>query len=122
MGATSNTIEAAFGGLWGEDPRYYRAAGQPVSARIRHVVKMAFFTHNEAGGYRPAYARYIAVPGGILVSNTWRPDSPSTTSHVSLQVGLGFVSRIVSNAFSEFIPDVLNRRGQRPTSSAPDVP
>ena len=32
VGGTSNALEAGFGGFWGEDPRYYRAAGQPVKS------------------------------------------------------------------------------------------
>ena|ERR1700722_7751297 len=40
-GGTSNALEAGFGSIWGEDPRYYRAAGQPLKARLGHVVKMA---------------------------------------------------------------------------------
>ena len=105
-GGTSNVFEAGFGSLWGEDPRYFRAVGQPLRTRLGHVVKMAFVTHNRSGDPQPAYARYVAVPAGILVSNTWQPDSPSTTGRVSLQVGLAFVSRIVGNTFSEFTPDL----------------
>jgi len=67
---------------------------------------------------QPAYARYIAIPAGILVSNTWRPDTPTTTGNVSVQVGLSFLSRIVGNAFTEFTPDLRNRFKHRPD---PDV-
>jgi hypothetical protein len=109
-GGTTNALEAVFGSLWGEDPRYHRAAGQPLKARLGHVVKMAFVTHNNVGDPQPAYARYIAVPGGILVSNTWRPESPSTVGHVAFQVGLSFLSRIAGNTFSEFMPDLLDRK------------
>ena len=73
-GGTSNALEAGFGSIWGEDPRYYRAAGQPLRVRLGHVVRMAFVTHSRSGA-QPAYARYLAVPGGVLVSNNWRPDS-----------------------------------------------
>jgi hypothetical protein len=116
-GGTSNALEAGFGSLWGEDSRYYRAAGQPLKARIGHVVNMAFVAHNRLGDPQLAYARYIAVPGGILISNTWRPDSPSTVRHVSFQVGISFLSRIVGNTFSEFMPDLLDhkRNSQRPS-------
>jgi len=122
VGGTSNAIEAGFGSLWGEDPRYRRAASQPTKVRIGHVVKMAFVTHNRAGDLQPAYARYIAVPGGILVSNTWRPDSPSSPGNVSLQVGLGFMSRIISNAFSEFAPNILQRQKHSGNSASREHP
>lgn len=105
-GGTSHAFEAGFGSLWGEDPRYFRAAGRPLRARLGHVVKSAFVTHNRNGDPQPAYARYIAIPAGILVTNTWQPDTPSTTGRVSVQVGLAFMSRIIGNAFSEFTPDL----------------
>ena len=108
-GGTSHVFEAGFGSLWGEDPRYFRAAGQPLRTRLGHVVKMAFVTHNRGGDPQPAYARYIAVPAGILVTNTWQPDSPNTAGHVSVQVGLAFMSRVIGNAFSEFTPDLRSR-------------
>jgi hypothetical protein len=114
-GGTSNVLEAGIGSLWGEDPRYFRAAGQPMKTRIGHVVKMAFVDHNRAGGTQPAYARYLAVPGGILISNTWRPDQ-STAGHVTHQVALGFLSRIIGNAFSEFLPDLFDRSKRHPNS------
>lgn len=108
-GGTSHVFEAGFGSLWGEDPRYFRAAGQPLRTRLGHVVKMAFVTHNRNGDPQLAYARYLAIPAGILVSNTWQPDSQSTTGRVSIQVGLAFMSRIVGNAFTEFTPDLRQR-------------
>ncbi|MDP9114901.1 MAG: hypothetical protein M3O20_14635 [Acidobacteriota bacterium] len=64
-GGTSHIFEAGFGSLWGEDPRYFRAAGQPPPTRIGHVVKMAFVTHNRSGDPQLAYARYLAVPAGL---------------------------------------------------------
>jgi hypothetical protein len=117
VGGTSNVLEAGFGSLWGEDPRYYRAAGQPLKTRVGHVVKMAFITHNRTGDLKPAYSRYIAVPGGILLSNTWRPDSPSTVGHVTFQVGIGFLRRIAGNAYAEFMPDLLDRKHSSQKSS-----
>ena len=106
VGGTSNVIEAALGSVWGEDPRYKRADGQPVGRRLVHVLVSTVITHNRNGDPMPAYARYIAVPGGNLVSNMWRPDSQATLANVGVRTGLGFVSRIVSNAFSEFFPDL----------------
>jgi len=64
VGGTSNALEAGFGGFWDEDPRDYRAAGQPVKVRLGHVFKLAFMTYNKTGDPQLAYARYIAVPGG----------------------------------------------------------
>src|SRR5579871_6289365 len=36
----SNTMESGLGAVWGEDPRYPRAEGQPFAQRAGHVVKM----------------------------------------------------------------------------------
>lgn len=109
IGGTINAMEASVGALWGEDPRYFRAAGQPFKSRIGHIFKMAFLARDRSGAVHPAYARFIAVPSGLIISNTWRPDSPITKGHVSWQVGMSFLNRIVSNTFSEFIPDIKER-------------
>jgi hypothetical protein len=106
VGGTSNVIEAGLGSIWGEDPRYKRAEGQPVGRRVFHVFTSTFVTHNRNGDPMPAYARYIAVPGGNLVSNMWRPDSQATVANAAVRTGFGFLSRIIGNAFSEFFPDL----------------
>ena len=118
VGGTSNVIEASLGSLWGEDPRYRRAEGQPVGRRLSHVFVSTFVTHNRDGDPMPAYARYIAVPSGNIVSNMWRPDSQATFSNVGVRVGLGFLSRIVGNAFSEFFPDLREHAFRKKYSKA----
>jgi hypothetical protein len=117
IGGTIHAMEAGVGALWGEDPRYFRAAGQPFKRRIGHIFKMAFVARDRTGQLHPAYARFIAVPSGLIVSNTWRPDSPITAGHVSWQIGTSFLNRIVSNTFSEFVPDLMERRKR---NSAPN--
>ncbi len=113
-------VEAGVGALWGEDPPYIRAAGQPVKSRVGHIFKMAFVARDRAGELRPTYARFIAVPSGLIVSNTWRPDSPITAGHVSWQVGMSFLNRIVSNTFSEFVPGIVNRRKRSVSETGED--
>ncbi|HTD44366.1 MAG TPA: hypothetical protein VK687_09305 [Bryobacteraceae bacterium] len=113
VGGTSNVIEASLGSVWGEDPRYRRAEGQPVGRRLAHVFVSTFVTHDLTGNPMPAYARYIAVPSGNIISNMWRPDSQTTFSKVGVHVGLGFLSRIVGNAFSEFFPDLREHAFQK---------
>jgi hypothetical protein len=107
--ATSNTMEAGLGAIWGEDPRYQREAGQPFGHRVRHVVKMTFMAPNRHGRMVPAYARYAAISGSNVLSNTWRPDSDATANHTMLRIGFGFLGDITSNAFFEFWPDVKDR-------------
>jgi hypothetical protein len=107
--ATSNIMEAGLGAVWGEDPRYIRAAGAPFGNRIGHIVKMTFLAHDRDGKNMPAYARYIAIPSNNFLSNTWRADSEATVSRASLRIGLGFLGRMGGNAFEEFWPDVRQR-------------
>ena len=107
--SVSNTMEAGLGALWGEDPRYPRAAGQPFKNRLGHVIKMTFMAPNQEGRIVPAYARYAAVGGNNFLSNTWRADSEATVDRATIRVGLGFLGRLTSNAFLEFWPDVKDR-------------
>src|SRR5450759_145875 len=58
--ATGNAMEAGLGAIWGEDPRYVRAAGQPFKSRIGHILKMTILATNRDGHTMPAYARYTA--------------------------------------------------------------
>lgn len=107
--AVNSAIEASVGSLWGEDPRYFRAAGQPFKKRLGHVVKMTFMSYNRNGGLMPAYARFSAWTGGGFLQNTWRPDSQTQVSDALMRIPLGFVGRFTSNAVSEFLPDIIRR-------------
>jgi hypothetical protein len=97
-------MEAGFGSLWGEDPRYQRTEGKSFGGRLGHVAKMTFFARNRAGDEVPAYARYLAIPGSNFLANTWMPDSEANLSDAALRTALGFLSRMGENAFKEFRP------------------
>lgn len=103
--ATGNAMEAGLGSLWGEDPRYFRAAkGTPLKGRIGNVVLMTFAARGRDGNLMPAYARYIATPGNNFLSNSWRADSEATNKAAALRTMWGFVGRMGGNAFNEFWP------------------
>jgi len=119
--ATSNTMEAGLGAIWGEDPRYFRATGESFPARLGHVVKMAFLAQNKDGRMMPAYARYAAITGNNYLSNTWRVDSDATLSRATIRVGFGFLGRIAGNAWDEFWPDVkerISRKSDQPSGAS----
>jgi hypothetical protein len=97
-------MEAGLGSIWGEDPRYVRTEGQPFASRLGHVVKMTFFAYNRAGKEVPAYARFLAIPGGNFLANTWMPDSQATLSDAAVRTGMGFLGRMSENAYREFRP------------------
>jgi hypothetical protein len=103
--ATSHAIEGAMGSLWGEDPRYFRAAGQPFKGRIKNVVVMTFEARQSDGSLAPAYARYLGNAGSNFISNTWRADSSSSAGDAGVRILLGFAGKMGSNAFAEFWPD-----------------
>jgi len=107
--ATSNAMEAGFGAVWGEDPRYFRAEGQPFGRRIRNVMVMTFAARRRDGHLEPAYARYIAIPGNNFLSNTWRADSEATTNAALTRTLWGFVARMADNAYQEFWPSVKHK-------------
>lgn len=104
--ATSNLVEAELGALWGEDPRYRRAATKGVKNRLWHALKTSVQAYDREGRAMPAYGRFIAIPTGNILANSWRPDSQRTVGQTSLRISLGFVSRISSNVFAEFFPDL----------------
>lgn len=104
--STGNAMEAGLGALWGEDPRYIRATGEPIKSRLRNVVISTFTAHNRNGDRMPAYARYVATPGNNFLSNTWRADSEADARSAALRTMWGFVGLMGKNAFSEFWPDI----------------
>lgn len=107
--ATSNAMEAGLGSFWGEDPRYFRAEGKQLKGRVGHIVKSTFLAYDSQGNARPAYARYLAVPGSNFLSNTWRMDSEAQASDALMRTMTGFLGRMAGNAFIEFWPDVKQR-------------
>jgi hypothetical protein len=104
--ATSNAMEAGLGALWGEDPRYFRANGRPLRARVMNVVVLTFVARRRDGRYEPAYARYLAITGSNFIANTWRADSEATTNAALTRAALGFAGHLADNAFQEFWPNL----------------
>jgi len=103
--ATGTMMEASVGALWDEDPRYVRAAGQPLKKRLAHVVQMTFLARNRNGDLMPAYARYISVPANSYMTNARRADSEADGRHAVLRIPMAFLSRAIGNTFTEFWPD-----------------
>lgn len=103
--STGNAMEAGFGSLWGEDPRYFRATGQAFKGRIRNIVVMTFAARRADGSVAPAYARFMGNAGNNFLSNSWRTDSESSVGDACVRTLLGVAGRMGSNAFAEFWPD-----------------
>jgi hypothetical protein len=107
--STGNAMEAGFGALWGEDPRYFQSANRSVKGRIGNVVLMTFAARQRDGQLGPAYARFIATPGNNFLSNAWRADSEANSHDAALRTLYGFLGRMGGNAFQEFWPEVTKR-------------
>jgi hypothetical protein len=107
--ATSNTMEAGLGAIWGEDPRYVRSADPAFKKRLGHVFLLTFTALNREGELKPAYARYIAIPGSNFLSNTWRADSVSNSNHALTRTAYGFLFKLASRAWTEFWPDIKQK-------------
>jgi hypothetical protein len=102
---TSNLMEIGLGALWGENPAYPLATGQPIRQRLGRVFKFTFVTENRAGRTTPAYARYMAYVGNNFLSNAWRADGEASTADTTVRIGFAFLGRLSGNAFNEFWPD-----------------
>jgi hypothetical protein len=106
---TGNAIEASVGLMLREDPRYFRVQDRPFKARVGNVVRLTFVARREDGSYGPAYARYIAIGGNNILSNTWRVRSEANLQNALLRTAEGFAGRMALNVFEEFWPDVKKR-------------
>ncbi|HVW83391.1 MAG TPA: hypothetical protein VHB50_01875 [Bryobacteraceae bacterium] len=116
--ATSNVMEAGIGSLWGEDPRYVKAAsGSSFGHRVGHIAKWTFVAANRDGDPHPAYARFIAIAGSNALSNTWRADSEADTTHFVARTALGVALRMAGNTWEEFWPDAKRKLFHRDAKS-----
>lgn len=107
--STGNAIEALLGVTWGEDPRYFPAPEREFRSRVKYVITSTFLAPGPDGRWRPAYARYAAIAGNNLLSNTWRERSESGPGDALFRCLTGFAARMAGNALAEFWPDVTNR-------------
>ncbi len=107
--STGNAMEAGFGALWGEDPRYFQSVNRSIKGRIGNVVLMTFAARQRDGQLGPAYARFISTPGNNFLSNVWRADSEANSHDAAMRTLYGFLGRMGGNAFQEFWPEVTKR-------------
>ena len=104
--ATSNSIEAALGSAWGEDPRYFRCSCDSLRDRAANAAKLTFLARRADGHLAPAWARYAGTASGSVIQNAWLPPSLDEWQQVALREGTAFAGRFVGNLWSEFWPDI----------------
>jgi len=121
--STGNAMQASLGAIWGEDPRYFRAPGEPFKKRVVNVLDLTFRAYYSDGQRHFAYARLAGNAGSSFLSNTWRVPSETDWQSAVGRILTGIGGYAASNAFAEFLPDVfkLLRRKQPHQPQAPDA-
>ena len=112
--AISNTLEAGVGAIWGEEPRYMRMGHGSIRARAKWAIKTAFVTQRRDGKLHAAWGRYVGNTVNNVIENSWLPPSSNTVGNTIYRSAAGFASRIGSNAWEEFWPDVVRLLRKRP--------
>lgn len=112
--STGNAIEATLGAAWSEDPRYFHTVHDTFGDRVKNVADLTFRAYHDDGERHPAYARIIAIFGNNFLSNTWRVQSEADWQHAMIRSAEGFGGRFVSNAVSEFFPQVWRKVRKKP--------
>jgi len=112
--STGNAIEATLGAAWSEDPRYFHTVHAAFGDRVKNVVDLTFRAYHDDGERHPAYARFVAVFGNNFLSNSWRVQSEADWQHAMIRSAEGFGGRMVSNAVSEFFPQVWRKVRRKP--------
>jgi hypothetical protein len=104
--AASNVAEASLGTIWGEDPRYHRDPAEESLRKRFHRTLIMTFMSDRNGHMFPAYARYIAIAGTNVLSDSWRPNGDRGPVNTIDRIGMGFGGRLLGNMYEEFWPDV----------------
>ena len=112
--STGNAIEAGLGAAWGEDPRYFHTVHARFGVRAKNVFDLTFRAYQPDGERHLAYARLVAEFGNNFLSNTWRVPSEADWQHAMIRTAEGFGGRALSNAFSEFVPQMWRRLRHKP--------
>ena len=112
--STGNAIEATLGAAWSEDPRYFHTVHAGFGDRVKNIADLTFRAYHDDGERHPAYARWVAIFGNNFLSNTWRVQSEADWQHAMTRSAEGFGGRFVSNAFSEFFPQVWRKVRKKP--------
>jgi hypothetical protein len=108
-GTISDAIEAGVGTLWGEDPRYQRAAPGSHWRRVRHALTATVLAPRRDGRTAPAWGRFGAIAAATEIQNTWLPPSARTPGAVAWRVADDLIWRAAANVWDEFWPDLRRR-------------
>ncbi len=107
--AISNTIEAGFGAMWGEDPRYIPAPRGTIRSRIGYAFKTVVFAPRRDGHLALAWGRFAGNTLNNVIENSYLPPSYTTPGQTIWRSASGLVSRLGYNLWEEFWPDIRRR-------------
>ena len=107
--AISNTIEAGFGAIWGEEPRYIPSGRKGIWPRARYAIQTTFLAQRPDGHLAPAWGRVAGNTINNVIENSWLPPSSRTVSNTLMRTAFGFLSRMGGNAWDEYWPDVWRK-------------
>jgi hypothetical protein len=119
-GAISNSLEAGLGAFWGEDPRYIRSGRSGTWLRVRHAMTTVALAPRRDGHLAPAWGRLAGNVMGNAIENAWLPPSATTPKQTTVRIAGGLASRLISNIWDEFWPDLRQRLSTHGPSPAPE--
>lgn len=113
--ASKHAMQFAGGAILREDLRYRRSEDRRFSRRTLNIIRRTFLLPDGAGGWRPAYSRYIGAYGAGFLTNVWYPPPVNGPGHGVKRGTYLLLSDLSGAAFQEFWPDLKRLlRRERP--------
>jgi hypothetical protein len=108
--STNNLLAGVYSSAFRQDPRYERADGKGVGARIGHAVSRVFVTRGDSGRLQPNFTRFASQLSASALSNLWEQSTPGHdrigTDATFRRFGNSFISGAINNVLREFGPDI----------------
>jgi hypothetical protein len=108
--STNNLLTGVYSSAFRQDPRYERADGKGVGARIGHAVSRVFVTRGDSGRLQPNFTRFASQLSASALSNLWEQSTPGHdrigTDATFRRFGNSFLSGAIVNVLREFAPDI----------------
>jgi hypothetical protein len=108
--STNNLLTGVYSSAFRQDPRYERADGKGVGARIGHAVSRVFVTRGDSGRLQPNFTRFASQLSASALSNLWEQSTPGHdrigTDATFRRFGNSFITGAIVNVLREFAPDI----------------
>ncbi|HZH31031.1 MAG TPA: hypothetical protein VEY11_09740 [Pyrinomonadaceae bacterium] len=108
--STNNLLAGVYSSAFRQDPRYERADGKGIGARIGHAVSRVFVTRGDSGRLQPNFTRFASQLSASALSNLWEQSTPGHdrigTDATFRRFGNSFLSGAINNVLREFGPDI----------------